>query len=157
MVMTTCLGFDYKASEAAELYSSLFSDFVETGRTLYPPDSPGPEGEVMTVNCRMLGQDFLFLNVGDMFQASGAVSFMVPCDDQGEIDRLWEGLQSGGGKELGCGWLTDRFGFAWQIIPAILDVWMRSGDEERVLRVMRKLWTMTKIEIAPLQAEWDSD
>lgn len=153
--MTTCFAFNFQAAEAAEFYKTVFADFKEIYRLPYPPNSPGPEGEVMTITCHMHGQEFLFLNVGDMFTSSGSTTLMIDCQSQEELDHIWETLGSDGGQEHACGWITDKFGFTWQVIPAVVHQWMASPDTERRDRVMRKLWEMIKIELAPLQAEWD--
>jgi len=148
-MLTPCLGFDGKAEEAALFYTSLFPDGRILSVTRYPAGAPLPEGTVMTVHFSILGQVFMALNGGPS-QFSPAVSLMAPCATQAELDALWEGL-SEGGEVLGCGWVKDRYGLCWQVIPAQLETWFSSGDTEALHRMVKAVWTMTKLDVDALE------
>jgi predicted 3-demethylubiquinone-9 3-methyltransferase (glyoxalase superfamily) len=149
---TPFLWFEKDAEEAANFYVSVFDDAEITSTTRYQEDWPGPTGEVMVLKIRIAGQDFDILNGGAEpgFQFSPAISFVVNCETQEEIDRLWDRL-SEGGKPNQCGWVTDRFGVTWQIVPRVLDEMLMDADPERADRVMQAMLPMTKLEIKPLE------
>lgn len=150
--ISPCLWFEKDAEEAARFYASLFpNSSIDTVRR-YGAGAPMPEGTVMTVAFHLSGVAFLALNGGPMFKPTGALSLMVSCDTQEEIDRLWTGLSSNGGKELECGWVLDRWGYSWQITPTA--VTRLTEDPARAARVMQALWTMKKIDIAALEAAY---
>jgi predicted 3-demethylubiquinone-9 3-methyltransferase (glyoxalase superfamily) len=144
------LWFDHQAEEAAKFYVSLFpnSRIVQTAR--YGEAGPGPKGSVMTVNFELNGQSFVALNGGPHFQFSEAISFVVPCESQDEIDRYWEALSKGGAPGQ-CGWLKDRYGLSWQIVPAAMGELMTDADPKRSAAVMAALLEMTKLDIAELR------
>lgn len=148
--LTPCLWFDTEGEEAAELYTSLFDNSKITGVTRYGPAGPGPEGSVMTVNFELDGHPFLALNGGPMFTFSEAISFQIPCETQEEIDRYWDGL-SAEGEESQCGWLKDKFGVSWQVIPAQLEELLGGPDPERSQRAMQAMFGMKKLDIEALR------
>lgn len=151
------LWFESQAEEAATFYVSLFKD-SRLGRVVpYPEEAAAmsgrESGSVMTVEFQIEGQDFIALNGGPMFTFSEAISFLVNCEDQAEIDRLWRALTDGG-EEQPCGWLKDRFGLSWQIVPRQLDELMAGPDAEGAKRAVSALFQMKKIEIAQLEAAY---
>lgn len=153
--ITPFLWFDTQAEEAVALYTRLFKD-ARAGRvTRYPEGGPGPAGSVMTATFSIEGQSFIALNGGPMYRFSPAISFVVHCDSQAEIDRLWAGLSEGGSTQP-CGWLTDRFGVSWQIVPRELDQLMTDPDPARAQRVMQAMLGMTRFDIAALHAARDA-
>ncbi len=149
------LWYDTQAEEAANFYVSLFEDAEITGISRYPEGTPGPAGQVMTVNFRLAGQEFTALNGGPQFPFTEAVSFYVHCADQDEVDRLWAQLTEGGAPGQ-CGWLTDRFGLSWQIIPDRLGELLGDPDPERAQRTMQAMLQMEKIEIKALEDAADA-
>ncbi len=152
---TPCLWFDDQAEEAAEFYTSVFKNSRVVQVSHYgeaaAKASGRPLGSVMTVVFELEGQRFMALNGGPVFTFSPAISFMVDCATQEELDELW-GRLSDGGQEVECGWLTDRFGVSWQIVPAVLGTLMEEPDEAKRDRVMKALLQMTKPDIATLKA-----
>jgi predicted 3-demethylubiquinone-9 3-methyltransferase (glyoxalase superfamily) len=144
--ITPFLWFDTQAEEAANFYVSLFDDAGVTEVMRYPEDTPGPAGKVMTVAFHLAGQQFVGLNGGPQFSFTEAVSFFVSCKDQAEVDRLWAQLTDGG-EESQCGWLKDRFGVSWQIIPDRLQELLGDPDPDRSHRAMQAMLKMRKIEI----------
>lgn len=149
--LTPCLWFDTEGEEAARLYVSVFPNSRIVDVTRYGPAGPRPEGTVMTVSFELDGQPFLALNGGPEYRFSEAISFMVDCASQEEVDAYWSAL-SEDGEEGPCGWLKDRFGVSWQIVPAALPELLRDPDPERSQRVMQAMLGMKKIEIAELEA-----
>ena len=151
------LWFEEDAEAAVAFYVDVFEGAEITAVTRYQEGWPGPTGEVMTIGFTIAGQGFVALNGGAQpgFTFSPAISFVVHCDDQDEIDHLW-GRLTEGGEEQPCGWLTDRFGVTWQIVPRELDEMLADEDPVRADRVMRAMLTMTKLEVAPLQAAYDA-
>jgi predicted 3-demethylubiquinone-9 3-methyltransferase (glyoxalase superfamily) len=148
--LTPCLWFDTEGADAAELYTSVFpnSKIVDVAR--YGPAGPRPAGTVMTVTFELDGQKFLALNGGPNFTFNEAVSFQIHCRDQAEVDHYWERLGEGG--EPGpCGWLKDRFGLSWQVVPDRLPELLGDPDREKAQRVMAAMLEMGKIEIAELE------
>lgn len=149
--MSIWFWFDGQAEDAAHFYAELFGGEV-TGIERTPEGTPFPAGQVMTASFRILDQDFNALNGGPQFQHSSATSFMVPCDGQAEIDRLWSAL-SDGGTEQQCGWVVDRFGITWQIVPANMqELLSGGGNPEAGQRVWAAMMPMVKIDIAVLEA-----
>jgi predicted 3-demethylubiquinone-9 3-methyltransferase (glyoxalase superfamily) len=148
---TPCLWFDTEGEDAARFYTSVFpnSRIVETAR--YGEAGPREEGTVMVVSFELDGQPFTALNGGPEFRFSEAVSFQIECADQAEVDRYWEAL-SEGGEQGPCGWLKDRFGLSWQVVPLRLLELLRDPDAARAQRVMKAMLGMGKIEIAQLEA-----
>jgi predicted 3-demethylubiquinone-9 3-methyltransferase (glyoxalase superfamily) len=148
--ITPCLWFDTEAEEAAELYTSIFESSHILRVARYGKAGPRPEGMVMTVSFELEGQEFVALNGGPDFTFNEAVSFQVSCRTQGEVDELWSRL-SEGGEEGPCGWLKDRFGVSWQIVPTRLVELIDDPDPERSQRAMGAMLTMKKIDIAALE------
>ena len=152
--ITPCLWFDTQAEEAAEFYVSVFphSEIVHVSR--YGEGAPMPAGTALVVLFRLDGVDFQALNGGPAFSFSEAVSFYVNADDQAEIDRLWETLIADGGEPSQCGWLKDKYGLSWQIVPPILNELLEDPDPEKAGRVMQSMLGMSKLDIAQLQAAY---
>lgn len=148
--LTPCLWFDTEGEDAAKFYSSIFpnSRIVET--SYYGSAGPRPEGTVMTVEFELAGQRFVALNGGPQFTFNEAVSFQVECENQEEVDEYWSKL-SEGGEEGPCGWLKDRFGLSWQIVPTVLPQLLGDPDREKAQRVMAAMMKMGKIEIPELE------
>ena len=151
--ITPFLWFDDKAEEAMNLYVSIFKNSEVLNVSRYGDAGPGPKGAVMTASFRLDGQDFIALNGGPMFKFTEAVSFVVNCETQQEIDEYWQKL-SEGGKQDQCGWLKDRYGLSWQIVPRILPQLMKK-DPATSNRVMAALMQMKKLDIAQLQEAYD--
>jgi predicted 3-demethylubiquinone-9 3-methyltransferase (glyoxalase superfamily) len=149
--LTTCLWFDTQAEEAANHYSSIFEDAKIGNVTRYPEGGPGPAGTVMTVDFEIWGQKFVALNGGPAFTFNESVSFQVPCETQDEVDYYWSKLSEGGAEGM-CGWLKDKFGISWQVVPNALIELMTDPDTEKVARVMKTFGDMRKIDIAAVQA-----
>lgn len=148
------LWFDNNAEEAIDYYTSIFKNSKRFDVSRYGEGGPGPAGSVMVAAFELEGQRFTALNGGPLFKFNEAVSFVVNCDSQDEIDEYWEKL-SAGGEPGQCGWLKDRFGLSWQIVPTILSELMQTGDAEKTGRVMAALMQMTKLEIDGLQRAFD--
>jgi len=148
--LTPCLWFDTEGEDAAELYTSVFpnSKILEVAR--YGSAGPRPEGTVMTVTFELDGQKFLALNGGPDFKFNEAVSFQIHCRDQDEVDHYWEKLGDGG-EHGPCGWLKDRFGLSWQVVPNRLTELLTDSDREKAQRVMAAMLQMGKIEIDELE------
>jgi predicted 3-demethylubiquinone-9 3-methyltransferase (glyoxalase superfamily) len=153
--ITPCLWFDDQAEAATRFYVSVFGNARLGTISRYGKEGfeihARPEGSVMTVAFEIEGQSFVALNGGPLFQFTPAISFQVSCDDQDEIDRYWEKLSEGGEVQR-CGWLKDRFGVSWQIIPAELPKLMGDADPANAARAMRAMLAMTKLDIAALRA-----
>ncbi len=147
--ITPFLWFDNNAEEAAQFYTSIFKNSKILNVIRYGDAGPGPKGSVMVVNFQLEGQQFTGLNGGPLFKFSEAFSFVVNCETQQEIDEYWHKLTSGGGKESECGWLKDKFGFSWQIVPTALGRLM--SDPKQANRVMQALLQMKKLDIARLE------
>jgi len=149
--ITTWLWFDTEAEEAAEFYTSLFPDSRITDVSYYGEAGPRPAGTVMTVGFELFGCEFYGLNGGSDHKIEGpGVSFMVDCESQEEVDRYWDKLADGG-QEIACGWVTDRYGVAWQIVPRRLRELLGDPDPGRAQRAMAAMLKMTKIEIDELE------
>lgn len=154
--ITPCLWFDHRAEEAAKFYTSLLPDSRINKVHRSPGDAPGiTEGAVLTVDFTVAGQPFIGLNGGPEFQFNEAISFSIDCDDQAEVDRLWDALIADGGSPSVCGWLKDRFGVSWQIIPRQLPEMLDSADRDAARRAMEAMLQMTKIDIAKLREAYD--
>ena len=154
-----CLWFDDKAEEAARFYTSVFKNSKLGATTRYGAEaskaSGRPEGSVMTVSFEIEGQEFLALNGGPQFKFSEAISLMVNCETQAELDKMWAALSGGGGSTSVCGWLKDKYGLSWQIVPKAMGAMMSSGDPKKLNRVMAAVMQMTKLDIAALQRAYD--
>lgn len=147
----TFLWYESRAEEAAELYCSLFEDsrILEVFR--HPEGSHAPAGSVMTVTFQLAGVQYVALNGGPYFKLNEAVSLSVDCDSQAEVDRLWDALLANGGQASQCGWLKDKFGLSWQIIPSALPRLLSSGDAAASGRVMQAMLQMVKLDVAALE------
>jgi predicted 3-demethylubiquinone-9 3-methyltransferase (glyoxalase superfamily) len=156
--ITPCLWFDNQAEEAAKFYTSTFKDGRIMKTTLYTKSGAAvsgmPEGSVLTVDFQIDGHEFVALNGGPAFKLTPAISFMVSCKDQVEIDHFWNAFGDGG-EEMPCGWVQDRFGVSWQVVPAILEKLTSDDDPVRSERVLQALYQMKKIEIDKLQMAYD--
>lgn len=149
--ISTCLWFDGQAEPAARFYTSIFKDSDIGEISHYGPNTPGEEGTVLTVSFQIEGQDFLALNGGPVYQFTPAISFVVDCRSQEEVDYYWDRLLEGGGRPDQCGWLTDRYGISWQIVPAVLSELLGDPDREKADRVMQAMLKMVKLDIAELR------
>jgi predicted 3-demethylubiquinone-9 3-methyltransferase (glyoxalase superfamily) len=148
------LWFDSEAEAAVTFYLSLFDDSRITTTLRYPQSSTiGEPGSVMSLGFELNGQQFMALNGGPEFRFTPAISFYVHCEDQAEIDRLWDALLDGGEPQQ-CGWITDRFGVTWQIVPTILDTLLTDEDQEKVQRVTEAFLKMEKFDIPTLEAAY---
>ncbi len=148
--LVTCLWFDTQAEEAATFYTGIFKESKLGAVHRYTEAGPGSVGDVMLVEFELNGQKFSALNGGPQFTFNEAVSIVVPCADQAEVDYYW-GRLSDGGHEIACGWLKDRYGLCWQIVPAVFFEMVADADSATVDRVMRAMLGMTKFDIAGLQ------
>lgn len=153
--MQTCLWFDGQAEEAATFYTSLFANSKLGKVVRYGDVGPGQAGQVMTVEFEIDGHKFLGLNGGPNYQFTPAVSFMIYCDKQAEIDKYWDGILANGGSEMMCGWITDKWGVAWQIVPTMLGKLMTEPMTEKREAVMHAFMQMKKFDIAALEAARD--
>jgi len=145
------LWFDDQAEAAVNFYVSIFDDAEITQIARYGEAGPGPKGSVMTISFELAGQSFIALNGGPRYRFTEAVSFMVECKDQAEVDRYWDRL-SEGGEPGPCGWLKDRFGLSWQIVPSVLMELIGDPDPEKARRATQAMLRMRKIDIAKLEA-----
>lgn len=153
--ITPFLWFDNNAEAAAQFYTSVFRNSKILDVSRYGDAGPGPKGSVMVVRFQIGDLEVTALNGGPQFKFSEAFSFVVNCDTQKEIDEYWSKLTAGGGRESACGWLKDKFGFSWQIVPAHMGKLMTHKDPQKANRVMQALLGMKKIEIAALEAAAD--
>jgi predicted 3-demethylubiquinone-9 3-methyltransferase (glyoxalase superfamily) len=152
---TLCLWFDDQAEEAAKFYTSIFKDGKIGKIQRYGKEGfehhRRPEGTAMTIDFEANGQKFIALNGGPLFKFSEAISIVVTCDTQKEIDYYWEKLTGQGGKEVQCGWLKDKFGISWQVVPTMFQELMNGGDKAGASRAMNAMFKMKKFDIATLQ------
>jgi len=151
--ITPCLWFNNNAEEAVKYYLTIFKNSKEIVTTCYGKNAPMPEGSVLTIKFQLEGQDFLALNGGPTFTFSEAISFIVNCETQKEIDEFWNKLSAGGTTQQ-CGWLKDKFGVSWQIVPVILNEMIQDSNTERSNRVMQALMQMVKIDIEKLKTAY---
>jgi predicted 3-demethylubiquinone-9 3-methyltransferase (glyoxalase superfamily) len=152
--ITPCLWFDNQAEEAMHHYVAIFKNSKVGSVTRYGDAGPGPKGSVMTASFELEGQQFTALNGGPHFKFTEAISFVVDCKTQDEVDELWDKL-SGGGQTQQCGWLKDKFGLSWQIVPSVLMQLMQDPDPQKSQRVMEAMLQMTKIDIAKLRQAYE--
>jgi 2-polyprenyl-6-hydroxyphenyl methylase/3-demethylubiquinone-9 3-methyltransferase len=151
--IATCLWFDGQAEEAAAFYAATFPDSHVTDIFRAPSDYPaGRAGDVLTVEFTILGREFVGLNGGPEFRFDEAVSFQVFTDDQAETDRLWDAIVDNGGTPSQCSWCKDRFGVSWQIVPRVLSAALADPDQAAAKRAFEAMMTMTKIDIAAIEA-----
>ncbi len=148
--ISTCLWFDGRAEEAANFYVSIFpnSKILKTAR--YPEGAPGPASSVMTIEFELDGRKFLGLNGGSHFKFTEAISFIISCQTQEEVDRYWRALTAGGG-EVQCGWVKDKFGLSWQVTPTALGQLLSDPDAQKAKRVMQAMMGMKKLDIRGLE------
>ena len=152
--ITPCLWFDNQAEEAARFYTSIFRNSRIVGITHYGEGMPRPAGSVLTVTFELGGQEFVALNGGPRFKLTEAISLTVKCESQQEIDDYWAKL-SAGGAEQQCGWLKDRYGMSWQVVPIALQAMLTSKDSAKTQRVMQALMKMVKLDIAAMQRAFE--
>ena len=154
--ITPFLWFDNQAEEAAKFYCSVFKNSKIKNTTHYTGEEPsGEKGSVMTVSFELDGEEFVALNGGPQFKFTEAVSFVINCETQEEIDYYWEKLTSGGGEEVQCGWLADKYGLSWQVVPSkFFAEWAK--DAAGLQRVMHELMQMTKLDLAKLKKAFES-
>ena len=158
LTIAPCLWFDHQAEEAARFYTGIFpnskihivSRYTEAGYEFHGK----PAGSVMTVEFELDGQPFTALNGGPLFTFSEAVSFQIMCDSQADVDRYWDALTAGG-QESQCGWLKDRFGLSWQVVPAAMMRMLAEGDQAKLRRVMDAMFPMKKLDIATLERAYE--
>ena len=150
--ITPFLWFDGQAEEAANFYVAIFPNSRIAATTRYGDAGPGPKGSVMTIGFELDGQSFTGLNGGPVFKFTEAMSLVVHCETQAEVDHYWERLTADGGKPNQCAWLKDKFGVSWQIVPDALIALLQDKDPAKSTRVMQAMLQMTKIDIAKLQA-----
>jgi two-component system sensor histidine kinase QseC len=151
----TCLWFDGKAEQAADFYTSIFKNSKIKAVTHYTDAGPRPKGEVLTIVFELDGREFTALNGGPEFKFNEAISLVVNCDTQAEVDEMWEKLLRGGGKPVQCGWLTDRFGVSWQVVPVPFLRMLQDKDQAKVSRAMAAMMKMVKLDLPALQRAFD--
>jgi len=152
--ITPFLWFESQAEEAANFYTSIFKNSKIVSIARYGEAGPGPKGSVMTVAFNLDGQDFVALNGGPEFAFTPAISFLVSCKTQEEVDHFWEKLLQGG-KPSQCGWLKDKFGVSWQVVPAVLGELLGDKDAKKSKRVMEAMLQMVKLDIKKLKEAYD--
>lgn len=159
--ISPCLWFDGQAEAAANFYVSVFGDGSVDSISYFPEDhgSPAPfeSGAVLLVTFTLFGQSYQALNGGPQFPFSEAVSLSVSCQDQAELERYYDALIADGGSPAPCGWLKDKFGFSWQLVPADMEAWYASGDTDAISRMIKVMMTMEKLDIPALQAAFDGE
>jgi predicted 3-demethylubiquinone-9 3-methyltransferase (glyoxalase superfamily) len=152
--ITTFLTFNDRAEEAVNFYTSVFKNSKILSTSRYGDLGPGPKGSLMTATFQLAGQEFMALNGGPSFKFAQGISLFVNCETQAEIDELWEKL-SEGGEKVACGWLTDKFGVSWQIVPSVLGRLLNDKDPERSKRVMQAMLQMKKLDIQKLKQAYE--
>jgi predicted 3-demethylubiquinone-9 3-methyltransferase (glyoxalase superfamily) len=153
--ITTFLTYKDQAEEAVRLYLSVFENGKIVSTMPRNEGAPGPKGGVFSLTFELFGQTFIALNGGQTFTFSHGISLFVSCDTQSEIDRYWAGLIDGGGKEVQCGWLVDKFGVSWQIVPKVLGQMLSDRDATKAGRAMQAMLKMNKLDIAALKRAYD--
>jgi Uncharacterized protein conserved in bacteria len=154
---TTCLWFDGQAEEAANYYTSIFPNSRLGDVARYTEAGPGPAGTVVTVEFVANGQKFVALNGGPEFTFNEAVSFEIRCENQDEVDHYWDTLTSDGGEESVCGWVKDKYGVSWQVIPQVLVDMVSDPDQQKAARAMAAMLEMRKIDIAALEKAYQGE
>ena len=152
--ITTFLTFDGQAENAVNLYTSVFKNSKITSTSRYGDGGPGPKGSLMSATFELDGQEFIALNGGPSFSFAQGFSLFVSCETQAELDEYWEKL-SEGGKQVQCGWLTDKFGVSWQIVPSVLGKLLSDPDKQKAGRVMNAMLKMVKLDIAELKRAYE--
>ena len=153
--ISTCLWFDGKAEEAMNFYLSIFKNGKVANVMRNGAAGPGQKGSVLAVTFELEGREFIGLNGGPHYQFTPAISMFVKCQTQAEVDDYWERLLAGGGKPQQCGWLTDKYGMSWQIVPAALGEMLQDKDAAKANRAMQAMTQMVKLDIAALQKAYD--
>jgi predicted 3-demethylubiquinone-9 3-methyltransferase (glyoxalase superfamily) len=157
MKLTTCLWFDGRAREAANFYTSIFPDSSISDNWIAPTDTPGnKQGDEVVVNFTIFGQAFIALNGGPQFPHSEAISFQIPCSDQGEIDKYWSILTADGGQESKCGWLKDKFGISWQVSSPEMNFYLSGPDPKGAQRATQAMLAMKKIDLAAMRKAYSA-
>ncbi len=154
--ITTCLWFDNNIEEAVSFYTSVFKNSKITGKSYYGENMPLPKGSVLTMNFELEGREFLALNGGPVFKFTEAISLVVNCENQEEVDALWNKLVEGGQPQQ-CGWLKDKFGLSWQIIPTELLKLQSSKEPEKINRMMQAMMQMVKLDMNVLKKAYDGE
>ncbi len=154
--ISPCLWFDHNAEAAVAFYMSLFPEGRILNTSYYGEDAPLPAGTVLTIDFNLNGQDFIALNAGPWQSFSPAISFLINCVTQEQVDNLWEGFLEGG-KPMQCGWITDKFGVTWQVVPEVLDRYLNDPDPVKAKRVMDAMLQMVKLESAVLKQAYDGE
>jgi predicted 3-demethylubiquinone-9 3-methyltransferase (glyoxalase superfamily) len=155
-MITPCLWFDGNAEDAARFYVSIFPNSTLDSVERSPADNPSTaEGDVLTVNYTLDGQQFVGLNGGPDFPFSEAISFQIECRDQAEVDRYWDALVADGGEHGQCGWLKDRFGLSWQVVPSELGEVLRGPDRDGARRAMKAMLEMQKLDVQQLREAYE--
>jgi predicted 3-demethylubiquinone-9 3-methyltransferase (glyoxalase superfamily) len=156
--VSTCLWFDGNAEEAARFYTALFPNSRIDSIDASPADTPsGPEGSILTVNFTLAGRSFIGLNGGPEFKFTEAISLSIDCDDQAEVDRYWDALLADGGEPSVCGWLKDRFGLSWQVVPRQMSEMFNSKDRAAARRAMEAMLKMVKIDVSEIERAFAGD
>ncbi|NED94595.1 VOC family protein [Phytoactinopolyspora alkaliphila] len=155
--ITPFLWFEDNAEEAVNFYTALFDDARIVSVTRYGEGGPFPAGVLQSATFQLAGQQFMALNAGPHDPFNDAVSFFITCEDQEEVDRYWDALLAGGGTPTQCGWLKDRFGVSWQVIPVALNRYLSDPDPEKAQRVMGAMLQMVKIDVAELTAAYNGE
>jgi predicted 3-demethylubiquinone-9 3-methyltransferase (glyoxalase superfamily) len=153
--ITTFLTYETRAEEAAKLYVSIFKNSKIKSVSHYGEGMPMPAGTVLTVAFSLDGQDYVALNGGSHFKFTDAISLQIDCKSQQEVDEYWEKLSAGGGEKGPCGWLKDKFGVSWQVVPTVLGELLSDPDREKSDRVMQAMMKMSKIDIAALKKAYE--
>ncbi len=153
--IVTCLWFDGVGEEAANFYASVFPNSKIVSVSRYPEGSPYQPGSVMTVEFELDGRPFVALNGGPQYSFSPAISLWIDCKDQAEVDRYWARL-SEGGHEVQCGWLQDKYGLSWQVVPSLLPRLLKDENSRKAAAVMQAMLAMVKLDVATLQAAYDA-
>jgi predicted 3-demethylubiquinone-9 3-methyltransferase (glyoxalase superfamily) len=154
--IVTFLWFEDKAEEAVNFYTSLFTDSKIVKTMRFGDAGPGPAGSVITIEFQLNGQDFVALNGGPQFKFTEAISLLVNCEDQEEVDYLWQKLTADGGEESQCGWLKDKYGLSWQIVPTVLSEMLSDPDPAKSGRAMQAMLQMQKIDIPTLKRAYEA-
>jgi predicted 3-demethylubiquinone-9 3-methyltransferase (glyoxalase superfamily) len=152
--ITPFLWFDHEAEEAMNFYVGIFKNSKVGNISRFGDAGPGPKGSVMSVSFQLEGQEFHALNGGPLFKFTPAISLFVNCETQQEVDELWEKLSEGGSKDR-CGWLKDKYGLSWQIVPKVLGELLQSKDAKKSASAMKEMMQMTKLDIAKLKQAYD--
>ena len=156
MELTTCLWFDGRAREAAIFYTSIFPESEIADHWIAPADTPGnKQGDEVVVNFKIFGENFIGLNGGPQFPHSEAISFQIPCANESEVDKYWELLTADGGQESQCGWLKDKFGVSWQVIPTEMGAYLGGADAEGRQRATQAMLQMKKIDLAAMKKAYE--